>query len=867
EEDVYSVTLKDVPAGTTALRLEVLATDETKQVYLSTAIQKSFSANIARSTDVRPRAQFVRINFPGDQQRYLHLAEVQVFSAGKNIAIGGAARQSSTYIEAVADRAIDGNTHGLYGGNSVAHAALSANPWWEVDLKNAHPIDSIVIWNRTDAGTQKRIMPYHITLFDQQRKVVWDQRREDFPNPSQTIVPKLGSLAIAAAFQSSPTTGTQAPVFVLDEALTLDSGTPLQIAFGEAGMDEAILNATLSSKGNKVRPGGLPELLAASLHGSPHVNIAAPNGTYTLQLLLYEGWRSRSADIVIEGKTVREKYDMFKEQGANFRNGSLLRHTFALTDGNIDIEIKGPLHLGGLILSKGEGEGSTSTSIVKAEADIDLRNVLKAINFGDSVNLSIGGIEFAAARVNATVDGVSNSAVGDVYAGEHAQQLPREETPMPSLKRVRILATTSSFPDGFGELPEEIRSIAMLQSSARDAKQAGQLAAYYRTIAPELEETRSRLLMARNQHGAIKPVTHVPIMRELPAAAQRPTYIQIRGSFMNLGDKVSRGTPQTMHPFPEGYPNNRLGLARWLVARDNPLTARVTVNRYWDELFGQGIVRTVEDFGSQGEQPSHPELLDWLASDFMEGGWDVKELLKSMVMSATYRQAATVAPELVERDPENRLLARGPNFRLSAEMVRDQSLAASGLLARKMYGPPAQPPQPRLGLKAAFGVSIDWTDSTGEDRYRRAVYTRWQRSTPYPSLAEFDSPSRVVSTSRRIRTNTPLQVLVTLNDPVYIEAAQALGRKMSAAAGDLSAKVRSGFRQCLSRPPTDEEMERLKALFMQCKTVFSESPEDAKTMATDPLGPAPEGADVAELAAWTVVSNVLLNTDEFLMKP
>ena len=204
---------------------------------------------------------------------------------------------------------------------------------------------------------------------------------------------------------------------------TLTHNPPIKLA----GMDEVTLNAALPSEGEDIRPGGLPELLAASLHGSPHVNIDAPNGTYTLQLLLYEGWRSRSADIVIEGKTVREKYDMFKEQGANFRNGSLLRHTFTLTDSNIDIEIKGPLHLGGLILSKGEGEGSTSTSIVKAAADIDLRNVLKAINFGDSVNLSIGGIEFAAARVNATIDGVSNSAAGDVYAGEYAQQLPRIE--------------------------------------------------------------------------------------------------------------------------------------------------------------------------------------------------------------------------------------------------------------------------------------------------------------------------------------------------------------------------------------------------------------------------------------------------------
>lgn len=674
EGDVYSVTLKDVPEGTTALRLEVLSADETKQADVAAGIRKSFSANVARATDLRPRAQFVRINLPGVEQRYLHLAEVQVFSGGKNIATGGAARQSSTYYDAVASRAIDGNTDGLYAGKSVSHAALSVNPWWEVDLQNAHPIDRIVIWNRMDSEAIRRIMPYHITLFDQQRKVIWEQRREESPNPNQAIVPKLGNLAIAAAFQSSPTTGTQASLFVLDEALSLEANARLEITLGE-------------------------------------------------------------------------------------------------------------------------------------------------------------------------------------------------ERPLRSLKRIRILTSTTPIPDGFGEIPEEIRSIAMRPPAERDAKQAGQLAAYYRTIAPELEETRSRLAMARGQYGAIKPVTQVPIMRELPAAAQRPTYIQIRGSFMNLGGQVSRGTPQALHPFPEGQANNRLGLARWLVARDNPLTARVAVNRYWDELFGHGIVRTVGDFGSQGEQPSHPELLDWLASDFMEGGWDVKGLLKFIVMSAAYRQDATVAPELLERDPENRLLARGPNFRLSAEMLRDQSLAVSGLLARKMYGPPAQPPQPPLGLKAAFGVSTDWTDSTGENRYRRAVYTRWQRSTPYPSLAEFDSPSRVVSTSRRIRTNTPLQVLVTLNDPVYIEAAQALARKISAASGDLSAKVRFGFRQCLSRPPTDEETERLKALFAQCKTVFSESQEDAKTMATDPLGPATEGADLVELAAWTVVGNVLLNTDEFLMKP
>ncbi len=194
-------------------------------------------------------------------------------------------------------------------------------------------------------------------------------------------------------------------------------------------VDEATLNAALPGKGESpaknARLGGLPELLAASLHGSPEVDVAAPNGTYTLQLLLYEGWRSRSADIVIEGQMVREKYDMLKEQGGNFRNGSIVRHTFALTDGNLDIEIKGPLHLGGLILSKGEGAGATSTAIVKTESDLDLRNVLKAINFGDTVNLGIGEIEFVAARANTTVDGITNKAAGDVYAGEFSQQVPR----------------------------------------------------------------------------------------------------------------------------------------------------------------------------------------------------------------------------------------------------------------------------------------------------------------------------------------------------------------------------------------------------------------------------------------------------------
>ena len=205
------------------------------------------------------------------------------------------------------------------------------------------------------------------------------------------------------------------------------------------------------------------------------------------------------------------------------------------------------------------------------------------------------------------------------------------------------------------------------------------------------------------------------------------------------------------------------------------------MNRFWESIFGIGIVRTSEEFGAQGEPPSHPELLDWLAVEFMQSGWDTKAFLKLLVTSAAYRQSSKVTPELYARDPDNRLLARGPRFRLSAETIRDQAMHVSGLLSRKMFGPPVKPLQPRLGLSAAFGSGTDWETSSGEDRYRRGVYTTWRRSNPYPSMATFDAPNREVCTVRRDRSNTPLQALVTLNDPVYMEASQALARRMAGA--------------------------------------------------------------------------------------
>jgi len=303
------------------------------------------------------------------------------------------------------------------------------------------------------------------------------------------------------------------------------------------------------------------------------------------------------------------------------------------------------------------------------------------------------------------------------------------------------------------------------------------------------------------------------------------------------------------------------------VSAENPLTARVAVNRFWEEIFGIGIVETSEDFGTQGELPSHPELLDWLAVEFREGGWDTRRLLRLLVTSAAYRQSSQVSPELAQRDPANRLLARGPRVRLSAEAVRDQALFVGGLLSRKMFGPPVQPPQPIFRLSAAFGSSTDWTTSPGEDQHRRGLYTRWRRNAPYPSLTTFDAPERTVCTVRRVRTNTPLQALVTLNDPVYLEAAQGLARRIVREGGSsIRDRVIFAFRTCLTRSPQEAEIQRLESLFVAVREKYAARPAQALTLATKPIGPAPAGANVVELAAWTVVGNVLLNLDETIAK-
>lgn len=433
-----------------------------------------------------------------------------------------------------------------------------------------------------------------------------------------------------------------------------------------------------------------------------------------------------------------------------------------------------------------------------------------------------------------------------------------------TLARLRIRTTADPRAAEIARIPADVLTALKLAPEKRTGAQKEAIRSHFLTLAPGLKKERDALASARQQLEGIKPYTTVPVLRELSGDQRRKTFVQKRGNWMDLGAQVSEGLPSAFNQ--ATAPSNRMdrvALARWLVDRSNPLTARVEVNRLWESLFGIGIVRTSEEFGSQGEPPSHPALLDWLAVELMDHGWNVKHILRLMATSATYRQSSKVSPELAASDPENRLLARGPRFRLSAEMVRDQALSVAGLLSPKMYGPPVKPLQPSTGLSAAFGSGIDWETSKGEDQYRRALYTTWRRSNPYPSMATFDAPNREVCTVRRERSNTPLQALVTLNDPVYLEAAQALGQRVMQGGKTTQERLRYGFRLCLARPPSTAELTKVTHLLEAARERFAKEPEKATAFAGKKVN---EGTPVADAAAWTVIGNVLLNLDEMLMK-
>jgi hypothetical protein len=438
------------------------------------------------------------------------------------------------------------------------------------------------------------------------------------------------------------------------------------------------------------------------------------------------------------------------------------------------------------------------------------------------------------------------------------------EQPRHTLGRFRLSATTDRSVLKRTGISAEILALVDTPAAERSAAQQAKLAAHYRTLAPSLKPLRDEIA-ALEKARPTPPA--VPVMQELPIEKRRATHIMVKGNFLSPGEAVEPALPSAFHHIALKNKPGRMELADWLLHDENPLTARVAVNRLWAQIFGIGIVETEEDFGIQGELPSHPALLDYLATEFVAQGWDTKKLIKSIVTSQAYCQSARVAPEALAKDPRNRWLSRGPRFRLEAEMVRDQALALSGLLSRKLHGPSVFPPQPAGLWQAAFNGERTWATSSGEDKYRRGLYTFWRRTTPYPSMATFDAPSREICALRRIRTNTPLQAFVTLNDPVYVEAAQALARRMARKGGDSVAKRASfGLQLCLVRPPTEEQIRSLVELFDAEVAHYRNDSTAAKQMIGDTLGPIPEGVDQAELAAWTVVANVLLNLDAVLMK-
>jgi hypothetical protein len=354
-----------------------------------------------------------------------------------------------------------------------------------------------------------------------------------------------------------------------------------------------------------------------------------------------------------------------------------------------------------------------------------------------------------------------------------------------------------------------------------------------------------------------------PVMAQTIAQGKpRKTYVMVRGDFLRPGVEVKPSVPAALSSL-KAKGGTRLDLARWLVSRDNPLTARVAVNWVWHKHFGRGLVPTLEDFGTQGEKPSHPELLDWLAGWFVDRGWSLKELHRLILTSATYRQSSRFRPEVQKRDPSNALLARQTRLRLEAEAVRDAALASSGLLTRTIGGPSVRPPQPSGVSELTYAGSARWVESGGADRYRRGLYVWFQRTSPFPMLMTFDAPDSNLSCVRRERSNTPLQALTTLNDVAFVECALALGRRVLAECkGGVDARLKYAFRLCTARTPTRREQARLRELYDDLLALCKADPDGAKTLA----GAAAPGATIEETAAWAAVGRALLNLDEVVTR-
>ena len=416
-------------------------------------------------------------------------------------------------------------------------------------------------------------------------------------------------------------------------------------------------------------------------------------------------------------------------------------------------------------------------------------------------------------------------------------------------------------------LPERIKTLAQIPVARRTPAQAAKLRGCFLDLyaSGALRAAHKEVRDLRDERARlIDNLPTVMVMQDAPAP--RETHLLVRGMYDRPGKKVNPGVPAALPPLPPGVPDNRLGLAKWMVDPANPLTARVAVNRFWQNAFGVGLVKTVEDFGSQGEWPSHPELLDWLATEFMRTGWNMKAIQKTIVMSATYRQASRVTPELLQKDPDNRLLARGPRLRLPAEAVRDQALAISGLLVDKIGGPSVKPYQP-AGLWKELSGGDDYKPDTGEGLYRRSLYTYWRRTAPPPMMMNFDAAGREVCVVRELRTNTPLQALNLMNDVTYLEAARKMAERMMREGGSTPAsRIGYGFELATARKPDSRESEVLLSSFSYYRDVFQNRPADAAKFLAQGEAARDERLGVRELAAYSVVASLILNLDAAVTK-
>src|SRR5438046_460343 len=351
-----------------------------------------------------------------------------------------------------------------------------------------------------------------------------------------------------------------------------------------------------------------------------------------------------------------------------------------------------------------------------------------------------------------------------------------------------------------------------------------------------------------------------------PLDELRTTHMLRRGDWLKPGQEVTFGVPSFLHPLPPHADGSRLTLAKWLVDRKSPTTARALVNRVWQAYFGIGIVDTPEDFGTRCEKPSHPELLDWLACEFMDSGWSVKSLHRLIVKSATYRQASRIPPALLAKDPYNSLLARGPRFRVEAEIVEDIALSAGGLLNLKIGGPSVLPPIPTSVGDTVYG-GFSWPESAGEDRYRRGIYTFWKRSLPFPSLIAFDAPTAENACTRRVRSDTPLQALTTLNEKMFVEAAQAMGLRVLQEGGkDDRSRAVYAFRLCTGRAPTEPELKSVLSFQDEQYNYFENRSSAALAVAVADLRKVPPDVNLHKVAAWAMVSRAILNLDETITK-